>query len=204
MNLKEGTRRLALLFGVLGAIVGGFASYIELQPVLSQRAQHNKFEQLVASDIVRRERKNLQAEPTDWQTVPDQSAKNVMKSKHTPQIDPKTGERIAAPQIAQAAQDPWEKYAVKERSRVTSDSNDPWRVVAVEVNEGGVKSIHWTNDYSVESIETVDGETLYPTPAPSAWLYLLIVLLPLFGFFIPWGVIRAIGWVGAGFVQRPQ
>jgi len=27
MNLKEGTRRLALLLGVVGAILGGFASY---------------------------------------------------------------------------------------------------------------------------------------------------------------------------------
>ena len=31
MNFKEGTRRLALLLGVLGTIVGGFASYIEFQ-----------------------------------------------------------------------------------------------------------------------------------------------------------------------------
>ena len=31
MNLKEGTRRLALLLGVVGAILGGFASYLVLQ-----------------------------------------------------------------------------------------------------------------------------------------------------------------------------
>jgi hypothetical protein len=57
MNLREGTRRLALLLGVLGAIAGGFASYLELQSVLSQRARHNSFEQLANSPVVQQARK---------------------------------------------------------------------------------------------------------------------------------------------------
>jgi hypothetical protein len=66
---------------------------------------------------------------------------------------------------------------------------------------GAIKTIHWTKDYGVKSIETEDGQTLYPTTAPNRWLYLLVALFPVFGFLIPWGTIRAIGWVGAGFVQ---
>jgi len=42
MNLREGTRRLALLLGVVGTIFGGFASYMELQTVQNQRARHNR------------------------------------------------------------------------------------------------------------------------------------------------------------------
>ena len=42
---------------------------------------------------------------------------------------------------------------------------------------------------------------LYPTPSPSAWLYFSIVLFPVLGFFIPWGALHAIGWVGSGFSQ---
>ena len=57
MNLREGTRRLALLLGVVGAILGGFASYLFLQPALEQRARHNRFEQLANSDVVKQERK---------------------------------------------------------------------------------------------------------------------------------------------------
>ncbi len=53
----------------------------------------------------------------------------------------------------------------------------------------------------VSSIETEDGQTLYPTPSPALWTYFLIALFPILGFFIPWGAIRAVGWVGAGFVQ---
>jgi predicted small secreted protein len=72
-----------------------------------------------------------------------------------------------------------------------------------QVDKGGIKTIHWTKDNEIESIETVD-EYLYPTPAPHAWEYILVVLFPVLGFFIPWGAIRAIGWVGAGFVASPK
>jgi predicted small secreted protein len=147
MNLREGTRRLALLLGVVGAILGGFASYVELQTVLNQRARHNAFEQMANSEFVQQERKKL----ADWVS-----------------IEPKTGERA------------------------------DWYEL---VDKGGINSIHWDKDNKIESIETQDGQTLYPTPAPSAWLYLLVALFPFLGFFIPWGAIRAIGWVGAGFFQ---
>jgi hypothetical protein len=36
-------------------------------------------------------------------------------------------------------------------------------------------------------IRPQNGQTLYPTPAPSALQDLFDVLLPTFGFFIPWG-----------------
>ncbi len=146
MNLREGTRRLALLLGVAGAVLGGFASYMELQTVLAQRERHNKFDQLASSDVVQQERRSQ----SGWVS-----------------IDPKTGERIQ-----------WDQ----------------------QVDKGGIKTIHWTKDNDIESIETTDGRTVYPTPAPAAWEYLLIVLFPVFGFFIPWGVVRSIGWVGTGFI----
>jgi hypothetical protein len=69
-----------------------------------------------------------------------------------------------------------------------------------ELNNGGIKTVHFENR-EIASIETQDGQTLYLTPAPSAWLYLSVALFPFLGFFIPWGVVRAIGWVVAGFVQ---
>ena len=70
MNLREGTRRLALLLGVAGLIFGGFVSYMELQSVQDQRARHNRFEQLVASDVVQQERKILKAWTPVQETPP--------------------------------------------------------------------------------------------------------------------------------------
>ena len=53
MNLREGTRRLALLLGVVGAIVCGLLSYVQLQSDLHQRADHIRFEQLADSPYIR-------------------------------------------------------------------------------------------------------------------------------------------------------
>ncbi len=73
-----------------------------------------------------------------------------------------------------------------------------------EVNSGGIKTIYWSKDYRAQLIQTEDGQNLFPAPAPSASRYLLVALLPILGFLIPWGAIRAIGWAGAGFVESSR
>lgn len=73
-----------------------------------------------------------------------------------------------------------------------------------EVNKGGIKTIHWTKNNDIESIETEDGQKLFPTPAPAASKYLLLALFPVLGFFIPWGTVRATEWVWAGFAKKSE
>jgi hypothetical protein len=162
LNLREGTRRLALLLGIVGAILGGIVSYIELQSVMHARADHQRFEQLANSQVVQQKRKALQFPPDFIPSPPPGYT-----------LDTATG---VPPGVTLSP-------------------------LPSTVNEGGIETINWSHDFGVQSIETQNGQTLYPTPAPSAWLYLLDALLPILGFFIPWGAIRAIGWVGAGFVQ---
>lgn len=156
MNLKEGTRRLALLLGVVGAIAGGFVSYCELQNVREQQASHSRFEQLAASPVVQQARRSIETT---------------------------------------CAQDPSDKQCGYEQY-----------VPMSEVNGGGINTIYWSKDYQVEWIKTDDGQDLFrTTPAPSAWTYLWVALFWIVpGFFIPWGAVRAIGWVGAGFVAAPS
>ena len=52
MNLREGTRRLALLLGAVGAIYGGFRSYPDMHFISEVRAENIKFEQVTASPVV--------------------------------------------------------------------------------------------------------------------------------------------------------
>jgi hypothetical protein len=206
MNLREGTRRLALLLGVVGAILGGVVSYLQLQSLMRQRADHRQFEQLANSGLVQ--------EAKSWITLaPEQRDKALdqMTPEHKSQLakalgfngTPKFDPNAPYEPIDKWAQyevkppDPYEKYGGHEIA-------DPNGTAPSEIDKDGIKVIHWTKDYSVESIETEDGQTLYPTPAPSAWLYLLIALFPVLGLFIPWGAVRAIGWVGAGFVASPK
>jgi hypothetical protein len=222
VNLSEGTRRLALLLGVVGAILGGFASYLQLQSVMDQQVRHKRFEQLANSDVVKQARlarnatqlsvpakvyldddgnpisagalttdqaiQALRGLPEDRQRAilaklsPEVKQGILAKLKVAPPADPASGRMV----------DPWAKYEITEPNGTPLDS---------EVNKGGISTIHWAKDYSVGSIETEPNLYLYPGPATGAWEYLLIVLFPILGFFIPWGVVRAIGWVGAGFVQ---
>lgn len=72
---------------------------------------------------------------------------------------------------------------------------------AQQLNKDGIKTVNWTKDNEIESIETEDGQTVYPSSAPSTWEYLAIPLFLLLGFFIPWSAVRAAGWVAAGFVK---
>lgn len=38
-------------------------------------------------------------------------------------------------------------------------------------------------------------------PAAGVWSYVLIAIVPILGFFIPWAAIKSIGWVLAGFIK---
>ena len=160
MNLREGTRRLALLLGVIGAILGGFVSYFQLQPTLKERAAHIRFEQLANSSVL------------------IQARMDCFPSPKGAEIE---GGKFVPPYCAISIDDP--------HAFIYTPS---------ESNSNGMETVHFENR-EITSIETQDGQTLYPTPAPGAWSYYMIAILPLAGFFIPWGAIRAIGWVGTGF-----
>ena len=170
MNLREGTRRLALLLGIVGAIAGGYVSFLELVTILPQQARHNRFEQLANSEAAQRERK--------CRSLGYASG----CSELPPPLPP--GHTLDKP-----------KYTIE---------NADGTPLASEVNKGGIGTINWNRDYVVESIETQDGQTFYPIPAPSRWLYLFAAILPLLGFALPWGLIRAVGWVGAGFLASTK
>ena len=174
MNLKEGTRRLALLLGVVGAVLGGFGAYLELQSVFEQRASYAEFERLANSEVVQHERKMMKSESEGriLFKAPDGSERWVHKD---------------------------EKDAAIRFGGVVIDDGE-----TATLNRGGIKAIHWSNDYRIEEIDTQGGQYLFPTPAPFAWLYCLIVLLPILGFLIPWGAVRAIGWVGTGFAESSK
>jgi len=110
VNLREGTRRLALLMGVAGAIVGGFASYLE-------------------------------------------------------------SERLD---------------------------------VKMPPNGSGIKTISLRDDCKVGTIET-GSEFLFEDLTPNlVSTCLLASTFPILGFLVPWGLVRVIGWVGAGFVQSSR
>jgi hypothetical protein len=224
MNLREGTRRLALLLGATGVLFGGFISYLELRTVIDQRSRHNRFVQLANSDAVKQEQKawslTLIYTPDKaiqiFRRLPENQQRDVYgRLTQNEQVDllaKLNCEPVqpGAPSTSETRKnlltDPkypgWETLPGPDKDdpyACTAEATDP---PISTVNQGGINAIHWTKDLGVESIETEDGQTLYPTPVPFAWEYLLVALFPVLGFFIPWGVVRAIGWVIAGFSQK--
>ena len=206
MNLKEGTRRLALLLGVVGAVLGGFASYLELQSVLNQREHHVKFELLANSDNAQKERKcrllgyasgcfQIKLPPGATLVEQDQKKQEDWFVKNAPK-------KNAAPYAATA--EPSETNGVP--TKFSAAEMEDAVPLPSEVNAGGIKTINWSKGwtYAVESIETEDGQTLYPTLAPNRWLYLVAAICPILGYALPWGLVRAVGWVGAGFFTSSE
>ena len=187
MNLKEGTRRLALLFGAVGAIAGGVLAYAQFQSTMRQRANHQHFEQLANTSIVGQGFKgcfgtNAPSEHGPWDKY------------QTPRKMP---QKSTAPPDT-LSEDFFDKHPIF--CIVPNDDPNAADYTPPESNSAGIKTVHFENR-RIASIETADGQTLYSTPAPGVWSYVLIAILPLLGFFIPWGAVRAIGWVVAGFVQ---
>jgi hypothetical protein len=243
MNLKEGTRRLALLLGVVGAIFGGVVSYFQLQSTIRQRGNYQRFEELAnsqATNVQRncilgivgkqgcREPGNSPYPNTTRVSLPNGEARDYPKEMSEEQIEatlrkefPSNNNAKIDPYAATAEPNDWEevdpktlkpikkKVYLDDNGNPISQSSAPSLTSgnapdASTVNKDGIAVIRWTKSLAIASIETQDGQTLYPTPAPGAWSCVAIALLPLLGFFIPWGAVRAIGWVGDGFAESSK
>jgi hypothetical protein len=63
VNIGEGMRRLGIVLGVLGGIVGGVFGYADMQSLWKARADHNRFESLMALPT-------MQKIATDWRAPP--------------------------------------------------------------------------------------------------------------------------------------
>lgn len=206
MNLREGIRRLALFLGAVGAILGSFASYLELQSVLNQRERHAKFELLANSANAQKERKcrslgyasgcfQIKLPPGATLVEQDQKKQEDWFVKNAPKKN--------ADPYATTAEPPQTSGVPTKFSAAEMEDAVP---LPSEVNAGGIKIINWAKgwDYTIESIETENSQMLYPTPAPNRWLYFVAAICPVLGFVLPWGLVRAVGWVGAGFTTSSE
>ncbi len=233
MNVKEGTRRLALLFGVIGAIAGGVASYATLSDAMEARAHYKAFERLATSDAVEQERNYLLSLHLSAADVPDST--NFMTldmSTYQPNgggpppgavatpIAPTPNPARPLPPLPPGAVIVPNPYAgigkpvglppstgmgdVFDQAAAQAAAAAAPEPIASAARKEGIKSIVWNKNLEVQSIEKVDGDVVISEQQPSLWTYLLVVLFPVAGFVIPWGAIRALMWVGYGFTESPK
>ncbi len=277
---------MGLAAGVLGACAGAVVAYIQLQPLLEQRAQYKTFQSLVTSGAVQKEVESLRTTlaqgctkcRTDpktgvtldmgtYQPIPQgatigqpQSQPIDISAGLVPKAEPRPrpkGQKLSIvstepirDRSAQTGQ-----YTGADLAQVPPPATLPasWfdEVAAVcgdvkgwNVNRDGIKTIYFNgkscaspatsaptvgpwakyaqsdptkanpyNAYGGQSvgkperisadeinlIETADGRQIYKTDPPTFRSYLLLPVFPVLGFFLPWGVIRTLTWIGVGF-----
>lgn len=178
MNLKEGTRRLALLLGVVGAMCCALLSYFALEDALHQRTEHFRFANM-ASRIEQLGRQT-QSEYPVYRDIDSGELGWKMLDKYPQYWDWITGQSMQVPAVPK----PWEIHDAEQALPKTRS----WEDVPY--------------DWRISGIKTPAGQIVYPTPEPGMGAYFLIVILPFLGFFLPWCSVRSIGWVSAGFIER--
>jgi hypothetical protein len=75
-------------------------------------------------------------------------------------------------------------------------------VNSVEVNQDGIRDVTVDKTALISSIVLSSGESIPRVDAPTLSEVLAVLLYPIVGFLIPWGVVRVIVWLGAGFVSK--
>ena len=75
-------------------------------------------------------------------------------------------------------------------------------IQSVHFEESSVKRTHKLLRGQVDRIETMDGTRLYRSDGETAIFLWLVPIGPLLGFLIPWGTVKTISWIGAGFTGQ--
>jgi len=151
-------RRLSIVIGVLGAIVGGFQAYKLLRNVPSERYQHKIYEELTTEQIVKREQALLLAARKDgivfWHPLT-----SYVGDPHAKKLDV-VGQDDSAQEVA---------YETLEKRYVEMISPELRQPTAS--NE--IRVIFWKPDLTVDFFDMQGGGYVSSEPSPSAWLYLL-------------------------------
>ncbi len=119
-------------------------------------------------------RKNGYLEANDWFTV------------NAPKLPP--GYVLDPPNV----RGPWDHYRLDGLTR-----GEGWAV-----HEGNIKAIFFDDKQEVVAIEHEDGFRVSKTETPAFSAYLLPFSFPIFGFLLPWGLMKVFVWVGSGFTQK--
>jgi hypothetical protein len=73
--------------------------------------------------------------------------------------------------------------------------------IVVLVDLDGIKEVTVDKAGQVSSIELLTGESVPRAERPPLRSYAALLLYPVIGFLVPWGIVRILYWVSAGFLS---
>jgi hypothetical protein len=232
MNIREGMRRLGILIGAAGGILGGFFASTDAQTVWSAFRANRKFESLMATPTMQKVIADPFARFGGWPTAsenpnakdkqaasaptdPDQfmAQRRAARVKSLP--PPPPGYKLDPPHRPDGASTP-----PSAESGQASESPDDWQSVfegdgtggiylleahpLLKGNPDGIAKIQFDDGQRVTSIELSTGESAHRTDAPKASACLMLFAYPVLGFLLPWGGVRVLTWAGSGFFEPPR
>jgi hypothetical protein len=211
MNFREGMRRTGIVLGILGACAGGVLAYADASPLWHAWHEHRKFQAFLATPTVRRMAGNdwfakhppgayrgcnaaafdLPSYDTEhcrfneWSSV-DKGTLLWIEDKPVP--------GKTAPPLPEGYVFRDEKRFPLLQERLDSFAPDP--------NPDAISLIHYDLINTVTSIEVSTGEKIkrqYDLPSLQR-TFVVSLVFPLVGFLLPWGAMRTIAWIAAGFM----
>lgn len=210
MNFREGMRRLGILLGAAGGIMGGFLAFVptfgNAPGVWTTLTAHRKFEAALASPTMLKVVKGF-VPPPRFVPPPLSSYEGPARADQFGGIPlDGSGERPAKgsqkappPGVTFTDVDPsqvgvWVDTVPQDGGTTVEDANP-----LLKGNLDGIRSVHFDSTSRVASILFTSGEWVFRTEAPKFSEYLLLFAFPFAGFMLPWSAIRLLTWVGTGF-----
>ena len=202
MNIREGMRRVGILLGAAGALVGGAVAFSQSQTVWGLRARHRRFEAVMATPTMQKVAKSVSTRASQAQPVPDPPTGYTLDPKPTRGggLPP---DAVPAGKFVPPRLDQWEG-AAREFDPVATEDVDGGECLLnahplLKGNSDGINKVHVDAAKLVTSIDLSTGEWVPRVDSPHLTAYLLLLLYPVIGFLLPWGGIRILTWVGIGF-----
>lgn len=229
MNFREGTRRLGIVLGVLGGSIGAFEGYLSARDLWNAGTGSRKFESLMDSPtmlkVARAAKDCVQSRFYQNRTKakPDKSGGppvvrpyalnyadgTISLAEGTPApvyrapadivgLTDKGGKTIPTfEEFKKQYQDVPPPPDMLPSDFFSKDGNE-----IVHINANGIRDVMMDGKGVVKAIHLATGEwveeSVVPPPLRS---YAILFLYPILGFVLPWGAIRILTWIGAGFFE---
>jgi len=214
VNAREGMRRLGILLGICGGILGGCLACSDAKVAWDTYVAYRRFASLMAYPTMQK----VARAAHDYQNGPYAHDQQPLESNGRADYDPLHGEiwvdtsdnssntaQVKLPP-GYTLHSPAPRKDALDRmlDQMSADETKKAGGIIISVNLDGIGEVVVDKAGLVRSIGLSTGERVQRTEAPKLRAWFLIIAYPAVGFLIPWGSVRVLTWVGSGFFQPPR
>ena len=92
---------------------------------------------------------------------------------------------------------------VKAALAAKSGGSSPSSSEMIQVNGPWARDLFWQDGHVIYFV-LADGSFYFEPPRPPLWAFPMVLLCPVLGFLIAWGLVKSLSWMGVSyFVKKP-